>query len=51
MIDYERLLVAYIAHVGACEGTDFLSDGYRSWSKWTDAEWTELQRLAEIANR
>lgn len=49
--DYRSLLVRYIQHVGECEGTYFLSDGYRPLPEWawafTDAEWEHLWSLAQ----
>lgn len=42
---WRALLVKYIDHVGACEGTSFLSDTYRDL--FTDEEWEAL-KLAEV---
>lgn len=50
MIDYRRLLLLYINHVGECEGIDFISESQRLVSaahgtKFTDEEWNELVKL------
>jgi hypothetical protein len=49
-LDYRALLVRYIDHVGQCEGTVFLSSTYRGIGgvPFTDEEWAELERLAEL---
>lgn len=44
--NYRRLLLAYIDHVGNCEGITFLSDRHKP-KEISDEEWKELQRLAE----
>lgn len=42
---WRALLVKYIDHVGAQEGTDFLV--VREPRQWTDGEWDALQEAAE----
>lgn len=50
-VDYRKMLVAYIKHVHACEGTDFLQ-----WSPsgpiggLAQEELDELDKLAEEAH-
>lgn len=48
-IDYRTLLLKYIAHVGECEGVDFISDWQRPKGgvAFTDAEWTKLEEAAQ----
>lgn len=42
------LLAKYVAHVVECEGADYIEVGttYGSESRFTPAEWAELQRIA-----
>lgn len=48
-MDYKKLLLKYIHHVGVSEGTTFLSDAYRrGWEDavdFTDEEWAALLKL------
>lgn len=44
--DATTLLKKYMAHVLACEGTTFASDGYRS-TAFTDDEWAQLKSIAD----
>lgn len=46
-IDYRKLLKAYIKHVGACEGVDFLTYHDGVIDGLTAAESDELRRLAD----
>jgi hypothetical protein len=50
-MDYKILLLKLMEHFEACEGTLYLDDRYRSYSKadFTDEEWAELQRLANLS--
>lgn len=58
-IDYRRLLIKYIDHVGACEGINFLGGGFIMagggggpdgwWVPWTQEEIDELRRLQNEA--
>lgn len=49
VIDYRALLIKYIDHVGQEEGTVFLTNWKRPPERFTDAEWSELGRLADEA--
>ena len=52
-LDYRKILVWYINHVGTCEGVDFLGERYEpnfNRSRLTSEEWKELNRLSEEAN-
>jgi hypothetical protein len=50
-MDYRDLLARYIQHIVGCEGTDYISGwvGYNDCPQFTQEEWTELERLSEIA--
>ena len=48
-MDYKELLIKYIRHVGHCEGIDFLAKMHYYNSEFSDEEWEELQKLAELA--
>lgn len=48
--DHERLLRKYIEYVGFAEGTDFITSvdrRHEAGVEFTEAEWSELTRLAE----
>ena len=49
--DYRALLKKYMQHVGDCEGVLFLRNRpNKNWpggDRFTDAEWEELNRIAE----
>ena len=59
VVDHKELLRKYINHVGLCEGSVFLNDYNREYTKdycrevgspddaFTDAEWEELKKLSE----
>ncbi len=47
--DLEKLFMKYMAYVGDAEGTDF-TQGTRS-ERFTDEEWTRLQKIAEGSRR
>lgn len=44
--DAQELIALYAEHVGACEGVDFLADGYRPGFPGTDEQWFALCRHA-----
>jgi hypothetical protein len=47
--DYRKLLIAYIAHVGDCEGTDFLGNSAKDGIKGlSEEEVEELKYLSFI---
>lgn len=46
-IDYKSLLKKYIAHVVACEGSDFVSFRYVDPSRFSQEEIAELRRLSK----
>lgn len=46
---YRQLLMKYIAHVGTCEGVDFI-DPDDSCPVFTPEEWAELRKLSKEAN-
>lgn len=52
-MNYKRLLLWYIGHVGDCEGTDFLSfiekHDFYDYRELTQDERDELARLRDIA--
>lgn len=63
-VDHRALLVKYVRFIEAHEGRDFTEETYRAgpdpqrypeaaaeWPRFTDAEWAELQRIAEEARR
>jgi hypothetical protein len=45
--DNRQLLLKYIDHVGAAEGTTFLSGYYQNEGQFTESEWAELLVLNE----
>lgn len=51
-MNYKKLLLKYINHVGICEGTTFLGDHNRNeWDdtvEFTDEEWEALKELDEV---
>ena len=53
MMDYRALLLKYIQHVGAAEGSLFLDALYPDWPapSFTEEEWAELNRLGEEAGK
>ena len=44
-IDYRRLLIIYMEHIGRQESTDFMSVSRPSWISASD--WAELVRVSE----
>lgn len=47
IIDYRDLLIKYIEHVAAEEGTTYLVEWKRPDRRFSDEEWAELGRLAD----
>jgi hypothetical protein len=49
MIDYRKILIAYVDHVGECEGVDFLEDGPAAHQPGlTEEEAVELAKIRDI---
>jgi hypothetical protein len=50
--DYKKILLAYIGHVGDCEGCSFLGEGQKEWGikGLSSEEVEELLRLDIIAD-
>lgn len=48
MIDYKKLLVAYINHVIDCEGVSFLEDGFSKNLNLNEDEAIELLKIWNI---
>jgi len=46
-MDYKKLLIKYMDHVGYHEGIDYTDDGYEL-DVLTDEEWKEIQRLSKL---
>lgn len=52
-IDYKKLLMKYIAHVGQCESVTYLESHFRGYSdiNFTDDEWNHLGLLSEESRK
>lgn len=49
-MNYQELLKKYIAYIVQCEGIDYIDPieyRYQSEVKFSDEEWSELEKLAE----
>lgn len=46
-MDYKKILKVYIRHVGACEGTDFITNTDEFYPELTKEEADELVNLAK----
>ncbi len=50
MIDYRKMLLLYVAHVGDYEGTDFLGNGkFADIDGLTDEESVELAKIRDLS--
>jgi hypothetical protein len=52
MIDYRKILIAYVEHVSECEGVDFIDDGPAAYlDGLTEEEAVELAKIRDIGRR